>query len=308
MAVYTHLSEKEISAFLSNYAVGVLKNAEGIVQGIDNTNYKITSDSGRYILTIFEKRIDPDDLPFFLGFMDHLSKNGINCPPPVPAQNGNTVLQLAGKPAALFPFLSGSNVDKKDITPQMCRELGVLLGKMHIAGENFPEIRANSMGIDAWQWRLRQCKEAGEKFLEEISYIKQNRPSGLPKGAVHLDAFPDNVFTLDGHISAVIDFYFAATDDLAFDLAIVLNAWCFDLERNFVPQRWENLLSGYEEIRPLKEDEKRAFQILCRAASLRFLSSRLYDLTFHDPNALVAPHDPDEYIKKLEFHRDQALF
>lgn len=309
MAVYTHLTLDDIGNLLHQYDLGELESAEGILQGVDNTNYKITTSYAPYILTLFETRIDPADIPYFLDVMSHMAQNGINCPAPIADKNGRVIHTIQNRPAALFPFLRGHGVTPDDITPELCAGLGHILGKMHAAGQTLKSKRVNSMGSDAWRARLERV--GGTKaapFLNELDDIARKWPQGLPTGAIHADLFPDNVFIWDGKIDGVIDFYFAATDFLAYDLAIVLNAWCFDQDHRFVPERWTNLLSQYEQQRPLTKEEKDAFQIMGRGAAMRFLSSRLHDLEFHDPKNLVTPKNPQEYITKLDFHRDHKLF
>ncbi len=325
MAVFTHLSKADIENFLGDYPVGHLLSFEGIAQGIDNTNYKIETSAGKYVLTIFEKRINPDDLPFFLGFMNHLSHNGIICPAPLSALSsplrgedlgeGDKFLLIKNKPSALFNFLNGRDVKPDDITPVICHELGILLGKMHVAGQNFNQTRTNSMGWNTWNERITRVGDKSFPILgdksalpaSELSYLKSHWPENLPTGAVHADLFPDNVFINDGHIYGVIDFYFSATDYLAYDLAIVMNAWCFNADNHFDADRWAGLITGYESIRPLTQPEKESYQILSRGAAMRFLSSRLFDLVNHDPNALVHPKPPAEYLEKLEFHQSYSL-
>lgn len=307
MAVYTKLTNQQIEEFLTDYPVGTLVCATGILQGIDNTNYKIETTQGLYVLTIFESRINPDHLPYFLSFMDHLSQSGIICPAPIQTTYQQTIGRLAGKPATLFPFLDGRGVETADITPALCRELGELLGRMHLAGQAFQPRLDNPMGIAAWETRLLKTADKGLPFFEELCFLKNSWPTDLPRGAVHADLFPDNVFILDGHIHGVIDFYFSATDFLTYDLAIVLNAWCFTPDHVYDKEKGTSFLEGYQSVRSLSDIEKSNFQILARGAAMRFLASRLYDLTFHDPNALVTPKDPSEYIKKLEFHRDHKI-
>ncbi len=308
MAVYTHVSESDLRAFLAQYSVGELVDAQGILQGVDNTNYHIKTEQGDFVLTIFETRIQPEDIPYYLDFMRHLSENGILCPAPVHLKSGEILSKLSGKPAALFPFLAGHNVSQDNITVSMCGELGVFLARMHLAGQEHTQTLENSMSFDAWEARLRRVGATAQSYLDVLKHVHTQWPKDLPLGSVHVDLFPDNVFILDGHIHGVIDFYFSATDFLAYDLAIVLNAWCFDKNHVLDPDKCRAFLDGYQSVRPLSADEKASFQILAQGAALRFLSSRLHDLTFHDPSALVTPKDPSEYIKKLEFHRDNALF
>jgi homoserine kinase type II len=302
MAVFTPLTKLEIESFMASHTIGDLISFEGILQGVDNTNYKIETSTGKFILTIFENRINPDDLPFFIRFMAHLKEHGIVCPSPIGA-----IKTIKSKPAAVFSFLEGRGVTVTDITPDLCYELGILLAKMHIVGQSFPMIRKNSMSFDAWESRFHKIGHVASSYKATLDKVKQEWPANLPKGAVHLDLFPDNTFIKDHHIFGVIDFYFSASDFLAYDLAIVMNAWCFD-EITFNMQKWEKLLSGYQSIRPLTEEEKKSYQILCQGAVLRFLSSRLHDYLFHDPKNMVTPKLPDEYIQKLEFHLHDKLF
>lgn len=303
MAVFTSLTKAQIENFLLETQMTDLVSFEGILQGVDNTNYKIETSGHTYILTIFESRINPDDIPYFIGFMKHLSAHGITCPSPIHLGT------IENKSAAIFSFLEGRDVQPADITPPLCHELGLLVGRMHVLGQRFAMTRANSMSIDAWEARLNRVgKESASLYLEELQLLKSNWPKDLPSGAVHADLFPDNVFIKDDHIYGVIDFYFSATDFLAYDLAIVMNAWCFDTHHQLDHDKWNALLSGYESIRPLTQAEKDAYQILCRGAAMRFLSSRLHDLVFHDPQNLVTPKPPAEYIQKLEFHKHAKLF
>lgn len=302
MAVFTHLTKSQIENFLLESNLVDLVSFEGIVQGVDNTNYKIETATQKFILTVFENRIDRNDIPYFIAFMKFLSNNGITCPAPI------YVGEIEDKIAATFTFLDGRDVQHTDITPTLCHELGILLAKMHLLGQKFPMTRANSMSFDAWKTRLNKVGDAAIPYLSMLSNIKSSWPKDLPTGSIHADLFPDNVFIKDGNIHGVIDFYFSCTNFLAYDLAIVMNAWCFDTNHQFVNERWASLLSGYETIRPLNTDEKSAYQILCQGAAMRFLSSRLHDLTFHDPQNLVTPKAPAEYIQKLEFHTHAKLF
>jgi homoserine kinase type II len=302
MAVFTPLTKSEIENFIEPHSIGKLISFEGILQGVDNTNYKIETTSGKYILTVFEKRINPNDIPYFLGLMEHLNKSGIICPTQVIHAN-----QIKNKPAALFSFLDGRGTEQNDITPILCHELGILLGKMHVVGQSFPMTRKNSMSFDAWETRLNRVGNEAKPFLEKLAQITSNWPENLPTGAIHADLFPDNVFIKDNHIDGVIDFYFSATDFLVYDLAIVMNAWCFD-ETIFNQDKWQMLLNGYQSIRKLTQPEKDSYQTICQGAAMRFLSSRLHDFVFHDPQNLVTPKPPTEYIEKLEFHLNVKLF
>jgi homoserine kinase type II len=302
MAVFTLLTKAQIENFLLEAGLVDLMSFEGILQGIDNTNYKLETSRKKYILTVFENRIHPDDIPYFIGYMKHLSDHGITCPFPV--HRG----KIVNKEAAIFSFLEGRDVKPDDITPALCHELGILLGRMHVLGQSFEMTRENSMSIDAWELRLTRVGDEARKYLDELQFLKSNWPQNLPKGAIHADLFPDNVFIKDGHIHGVIDFYFSATDFLAYDLAIVMNAWCFDADNKLDHDKWNALLSGYQSIRPLTQTEKDAYHILSRGAAMRFLSSRLHDLVFHDPKNLVIPKPPTEYIQKLEYLKYAKLF
>lgn len=332
MAVFTTLTKSEIEHFISSYSIGELISFEGILQGIDNTNYKIETTKDKYILTIFENRIDPNDLPFFLNFMGHLNLNGIICPTLLASlpeshtdskaiqkmdslridnvNSGNdelSIFMLHSKPAALFSFLDGRNLTANDITPALCQELGIFLAKMHVAGQKFYMTRENSMSFDAWEERLHRVGRLANSYLKILQTLKSKWPENLPSGVIHADLFPDNIFIKDNHIYGVIDFYFSCTDFLVYDLAIVMNAWCFE-HQEFSYQKWLSLLEGYQSIRPLTQGEKDSYQIICQGAVLRFLSSRLHDFTFHDPKNLVTPKEPTEYIQKLEFHLNVKLF
>lgn len=300
MAVFTHLTKTQIENFLLESELTDLESFEGILQGVDNTNYKIETSGGqKYVLTVFENRINPKDIPYFIGFMKHLSDNGIICPFPVHLGKIDT------KHAAIFSFLDGRDVKQDDITPTLCNELGILLARMHLLGQSFQMTRDNSIAMDAWEFRLNRVGDAAYDHLKELQFLKTHWPKDLPKGSVHADLFPDNVFIKDGHIYGVIDFYFSATDFLAYDLAIVMNAWCFNSDNQLNDDKWNALLSGYQSIRPLTGAEKDAYHILCRGAAMRFLSSRLHDLTFHDPQNLVTPKPPDEYISIYKYHKNK---
>lgn len=317
MAVFTSLSHEDILLILTSYRLGKLISYEGILQGVDNTNYKIITDTGPYILTIFESRIHPQDIPFFLNHMAHIAKNGIACPAPVARQDMDLTGTIHGKVCAIFSFLQGRDVKPDEITPALCAELGNLVGRMHVAGQTMPQTRGNSMSFDAWTIRLGKVGDKAEQietgltsFLSsEMGFIQANWPQNLPQGNVHLDLFPDNVFLLDEHIHGVIDFYFAATDFLAYDLAIIMNAWCFtDNGKFFDKERWDALFHAYESVRPFTPDEVNAFSILARGAAMRFISSRLHDLVFHNPQNQVTPKDPMEYINIIKYHRNNRFF
>jgi homoserine kinase type II len=310
MAVYTHITERQLSEFLAGYDLGALKKFEGIRQGVSNTNYHVFTEQGRYILTLFETRTDPAGLPFFLGFTNHLAAKGMNCPAALAGRDGRIVRSLAGKPAALVTFLEGECVADAAITPPHCRALGTALAELHLAAADFEMERGNGMGRAMWDELANDCRARAEPEVmalidSELQFLAANWPEGLPRGAIHADIFPDNVFFLGGEVSGIIDFYFACTDFYAYDLAIVLNAWGFDALGVLHRPRYDALLEAYEHIRPLTGEEREALPVLSRAAALRFLLTRLQDWLNHDPHSVVTPKDPREYIAKLRYHRGE---
>lgn len=315
MAVYTRLSRDDVGDLLQNYDCGDLISYDGILQGVENTNYKIETDRGLFILTVFEKRTSADDLPFFFDYMAHLRKAGIYCPTVILDKDHRQVIKIAGKSAALISFLEGRNIDASEITPQICYEAGILLARMHDAAQSFGPSRDNSMSLPAW-------KNIFEKIKTSIDQIDKNlRPliegeliaaenlwqADLPKAVIHADFFPDNVFLRNHHVEGVIDFYFSSRDFLLYDLAIAVNAWCFE-KGEFNRERFDHMIKGYETKRGLSGKERDAFQPMARAAALRILMTRSHDWLMRDTGALVKPKDPLEYKRILEFHHDNRLF
>ncbi|MDX2094814.1 MAG: homoserine kinase [Alphaproteobacteria bacterium] len=317
MAVYTPLSNEVIAAHLGQcYSVGRLDNATGIVQGVENTNYllAVTRPDGaaeNYILTLYEKRTDPADLPFFLGLLQYLAARGIACPKPVMRRDGALFGALAGKQAALVSFLRGESC--RHIGTAQAASVGAALGQLHRAGEGFPLTRRNTLALAGWQeihakiaGRLDEIAPGLEALVrDEMDYAAQHflQNEDLPTGIIHADLFPDNVFFVGDEVSGIIDFYFACRDRLAYDVAITLNAWCFEPDGAFSPQKSQALLAQYQQQRPFMAAERAAFPALLRGAALRFLLTRAHDWLTHDPQALVQPHDPREYAAKLRFHR-----
>jgi len=309
MAVYTDISATEMRAFLRAYDLGGLLSFDGIIEGVENSNYIVRTEHQTVILTLYEKRVRETDLPFFIGLMEHLAGHGFTCPQPVYGRDGQALRRLADRPAALFTFLEGRPPAR--ILPLHCRELGRALAGLHLAGADFAGTRANDLGLPGWQ---RLCAavtpDAGKlrpdlpDILErELSFLRQNWPEGLPAGICHADLFPDNAFFRGQRLSGVIDFYFACTDLLAYDLAVCLNAWCFEAGGDFNISRARALLAGYQEKRPLTAAEYRALPLLARGAALRFLLTRLYDLLNHPPGARVRPKDPGQFLTRLRFHQ-----
>lgn len=309
MAVYTRLSNEEAAAFTERYAVGKFVKLVDIAGGIENTNYFLHTDGGVYLLTIYEARVNPAELPYFLDLMTHLKKNGLNCPLPVVAKNGKALQDLNGKKACLTTFLTGQSVLKP--RTEHCLELGKAMAKMHLAGANYPAVRKNDLSVEGWEKLLAKIGKKADLIADglydelhyELDDIAARWPSGLPTGTIHADLFPDNVFFTEDKLSGIIDFYFACTDMFAYELAVCINAWCFE------PRVWELnvtksacLISGYNKVRPLSAAEKKVLPLLARGSALRFLLTRTFDWLNRPADALVTPKDPREYIQKLRFH------
>jgi homoserine kinase type II len=315
MAVYTDVTDEDLVAFLGDYDIGKVVSLKGIAEGVENTNYLLqTVTSGTaapqsYILTLYEKRVRRDDLPYFLGLMDHLAENGISCPTPIHGRDGAALRELAGRPAAIASFLSG--MWPKKGTPKHCAELGAALARMHDAGQSFDGNRANDMSVAGWQTLVAQTRDQANDVVpglkdlldSELAEISSNWPDDLPSGVIHADLFPDNVFFLGDHLSGFIDFYFACNDALAYDLAICINAWCFEADDSLNVTKARALLRGYASVRPLTRQEFDALPQLARGSALRFLLTRLYDWINHDTGAFVQPKDPKQFLGRLRFHQ-----
>lgn len=311
MAVYTILSDDDISSLLSAYDLPALATAEGIRSGIENTNYKLTlADGTRLILTLFEKRVNEAELPFFASLMDELSSGGIPCPRPMHARDGQALRRVRDKPAMMVTFLEGTSVTS--IRSQHTEELGRQLARLHLAGMACGPSRRNDLSLAGWQQLCGKVAPRADEIAaglgamlqEEAAYQQEHFPSHLPQGIIHADLFPDNVFfDAKDRLTGIIDFYFACNDMLAYDVAICLNAWCFDKEGEFALACARALLRGYNEVRPLSGAELEALPVLARGAALRFLLTRTHDGLFPVAGALVTPKDPLEYIRKLRFHR-----
>ena len=306
MAVYTEVGDTELEAFLAEYDIGEADALKGVAEGVENSNYLLTTSKGQYFLTLYEKRVDPKDLPFFLGLMDHLSARGINCPQPIHGRDGNAVRTLAGKPAAITTFLHG--LSPRRITVAHCGPVGEALAGLHLAGKDFALKRPNALSVAGWRPLFEGSRHHIDKALDqelaaEIDFFEANWPRDLPSGVIHADLFNDNVFFLHDRLSGLIDFYFACNDLLAYDVAICLNAWCFEIDNAFNATKARNLLQGYSKVRKLTDEEQRVLPLLARGSALRFLLTRLYDWVHTPPNALVKRKDPQEYLAKLRFHR-----
>jgi homoserine kinase type II len=309
LAVYTDITEDELIRFLAAYDVGALTSYKGIAEGVENSNFLLHTTKGSYILTLYEKRVNADDLPFFLGLMHHLSEKGLSCPLPLPRADGKLLGTLSGRPAAVISFLEGMWLRKPEA--QHCREVGRALAQMHEAGQDFPLKRANALSVGGWRplWRNSEARadevQAGlrEEIAAELAYIEEHWPKVLPEGVIHADLFPDNVFFLGDRLSGLIDFYFACNDFLAYDIAVCLNSWCFEKNGSYNITKGMALLSGYESVRKLTEGEVAALPLLARGSALRFFLTRLYDWLTTPPGALVVKKDPLEYLTKIRFHR-----
>lgn len=316
MAVYTPVSDAELAVFLNGYDVPALQSAEGIVQGVENTNYRLHFVDGIcLILTLFERRTPAADLPFFFAFADHLSTAGVPAPRLVLNRDGVGIGRLCDRPAALVECLAGVDVADGAMTPAHCAAVGAMAARMHRAAENFTQARDNVLSLRGWHdlaMRIGAGADTvqtglGAMIAAALDDLDAHWPSGLPTGVVHADLFPDNVLFDGVEIGGVIDFYFSCSDFFAYDLAIILNAWCFDFDGMMREDRADALLSAYESLRPLSAAERDAFQILCRGAALRFLLTRLHDLVFHPPGAIVQPKDPRDYLHRLEWHRTHDI-
>ena len=308
MAVYTEVTDEALAAFLGGYGLGTAVAFRGIAEGVENSNFQLRTTAGDYILTLYEKRVDPAELPWFLGLMEHLAVQGITCPQPVRGRDGTSLRHLAGRPACITTFLPG--VWPRRVRPEHCAPLGDALARLHLAGAGYAPTRANALGPASWAPLLARsgarADEVQPGLMAELAAaldgIVADWPDGLPRGHIHADLFPDNVFFLDGRLSGIIDFYFAATDLLAYDVAVCLNAWCFEPDFSFNVTRARALLGAYAAVRPLSDMECAALPVLCRGAALRFLLTRLYDWLNTPPGALVTRKDPVEYLRRLRFH------
>ncbi|MEO1989581.1 MAG: homoserine kinase [Martelella sp.] len=309
MAVYTDINEDDLRQFLKAYDVGELLSYRGIAEGVENSNFLLHTEKFPLILTLYEKRVDEGDLPFYLGLMQHLADRGLSCPLPLARDDGAPYGRLCGRPAALISFLEGMWL-RKPAAPH-CRELGVALARMHIAGQDFDLSRKNALAlkgwVDLWDKSAARADEVQpgleNEITEELASLEDRWPVDLPEGVIHADLFPDNVFFIGDKLSGVIDFYFACNDFLAYDLSICLNAWCFEKDGAFNVTKARALIEGYQSVRPLDKDEIEALPLLCRGSALRFFLTRLYDWLNTPAGALVVKKDPLEYLRYLRFHR-----
>ncbi len=310
MAVYTDIGEVELGDFLKQYDIGELLSYKGIAEGVENSNFLLHTTAGSFILTLYEKRVNPGDLPFFLGLMQHLNEKGIRCPLPVPQNDGTVIGHLAGRPAAIITFLEGMWIRRP--TVEHCREVGAALAGMHLAGKDFGLSRPNSLSVDAWRplWNKARDRadevEAGlaGEVEADLDLLETRWPRDLPQGVIHADLFNDNVFFLGKNLSGLIDFYFACTDTLAYDVATCLNAWCFEKDNSsFNLTKGMAMLSAYNAVRPLSPEEAEALPLLAHGSAMRFMLTRLYDWLNTPAGSLVVKKDPLEYLRRMRFHR-----
>jgi homoserine kinase type II len=317
MAVYTDITDEELAELLADFDLGAALSLKGVAEGVENSNFLLETEAGRFFLTIYEKRVREEDLPFFLGLMRWLAEHGYPSATPIADRNGEILKQVRGKPCAVISFLSGLSVRRPSAAH--CREAGSGLARLHLAADGFSLARPNDLGQAAWAPMFADLREDADglkpglsrQIEADLARIAAGWPSGLPTGVIHADFFPDNVFFQGGQFVAAIDFYFACVDALAYDVAIALNAWCFEADGSFNITSARALLAGYEAHRPLSDAERAALPILAHGAAMRFFLTRLHDWHATPAGALVRPKDPLEYERKLAVHRsapDLVLF
>ena len=309
MAVYTPVDDDDLATFLEAYDVGTLLSAKGIAEGVENTNYLVRTTTGTFILTLYEQRVAVEDLPFFLGLMEHCAARGVVTPRPIHRRDGALLSELCGRAAAMVTFLDGMATRRPSV--QHCAELGRGLAALHQATSDFAMERRNALGPAAWAPLFQASRQEADRVIaglacavdRELEELAERWPQTLARGVIHADLFPDNAFFIGRKLSGLIDFYFACNDLLAYDLAVCLNAWCFEEDGSFNVTKSRAMILCYGEVRALAEEELSALPDLCRGAALRFLLTRLHDWLRVPPNALVRPKDPIPYYERLRFHR-----
>jgi homoserine kinase type II len=312
MAVYTEVSDDDLMCFIDRYELGGLLSCKGIAEGVENTNYLVRTERGPFILTLYEKRVNRDDLPFFLGLMEHLAGNGLSCPTPVHDKQGAILQELAGRPAAMVTFLDGVWIRRPRV--EHCAAVGAALAQMHVAGRGFALRRENALGLKDWRPLYERFRDRADEIAPslrtaieaELDHLEAHWPTDIPEGVIHADLFPDNVFFIQDRLSGLIDYYFACNDALAYDVATCLNAWCFETDNSFNLTKGRALLRAYDAARPLDVAERRVLPLLARGSALRFLLTRAYDWINTPPDALVKRKDPLEYLRRLRFHQSIA--
>ena len=311
MAVYTKLSEKELKDFFAKYSLGKVLNYNGIKEGIENTNYFIQTEKGKYILTLYEKRVEEKDLPFFISLMKNLFDKKFPSPEPIINKNGNYISEILNKKAAVVSFLNGKT--KKSLEPDDCYQIGIYTAKLHLITKNLAGKRENKLSVKSWREIYNKVKidcskihhNLSETIESNLDKIEKNWPKNIPAGIIHADLFPDNIFFNKKSLSGIIDFYFSCYDFYAFEIAICLNALCFEGKNenlSFNVTKAKRFIDGYSSLRKLDENEKKSLKILCQGAAIRFLLTRVFDYLNLTEGALVKIKDPVEYLKRLEFH------
>ena len=308
MAVYTDITDAELEAFLADFDLGEALSCKGIAEGVQNSNFLVETAVGRFILTIYERAVREEDLPYFIGLMQWLAQHGFPSAEPRAGRDGRLIRRLCGKPAALVDFLNGLSVRRP--TAQHCREAGEGMARLHLAARGYPGRRVNDLGHTAWSTMFSSLGDAAEALKPGLAQVIRGDlqslatawPEGLPEGTIHADLFPDNVFFQNGRFAAAIDFYFACDDALAYDVAVALNAWCFEADGSFNVTLARAFLAGYEAARPMSDAERGALPVLAWGAAMRFFLTRLYDWS-ETREGLVRPKDPLEYERKLAVHR-----
>ncbi len=309
MAVFTKISKEEIEFFLKNYSIGNLISFEGIVKGTENTNFKIITSKNKYILTILEKRVEPEDLPFFMSLQNELVEHGFKCPKPIKNNNNVIINKLKNKNALIISFLDGENLS--EIMPKHCYEVGMKIAEFTNITKTSKLSRVNSLDYKNWVKIYESCKKINDSSYEEyfrvldkeLIYLKNNWPINLPTAIIHADLFIDNVLFINNEISGIIDFYFSCNDFIAYELALTANDWCFNKDGKFNYENFNSLITGFYSSSSLNSDEKTAMNVLLRGAAVRILVTRLYDKIFHPDDALVELKNPEEYLKILKWHQ-----
>lgn len=313
MAVYTRLTRLELEEHLQKYPLGKLINFKEIIEGIDNSNFILETEKGKFILTIFESRIDKNSLPFFVNFKLHLAQKGICCPHPILDNSGSSIADLKEKKSAIVTFLSGKNL-RDEIGANHCFEVGKIVARLHEAAKDFQMSHENDLGVNGFKPLFSKFehllenyqKNLREEILENLDFLKKSWRFDLPSAAAHLDLFPDNIFfDQEQKVSGVIDFYFAANDALIYDFAITANAWCFDEKNNFIAGKFSELMRGYESVRKFSEAEKNFLKIALIGAAMRFVLTRLHDMFFTPENSIVKIKNPQEFLTRLRFFKSQ---
>lgn len=309
MAVYTEVDDITLAEFLSHYDIGSPVSFAGIAEGVENSNYLLRTEKAHFILTLYEKRVNADDLPFFIGLMEHLAGKGMKCPLPVAARDGSVLAELMGRPCAIFTFLDGTS--SRYPNRAKCRNVGAVLAQMHINAQDVSRLRTNALGLASWKPLLDSvgdhANELGENMLaqveERLGHITRNWPDNLPRGIIHADLFPNNVLFMGDDLTGLIDFYFACEGILAYDIGICLNSWCFESDGSFNMTKSRALINGYQSVRRLGDDEISNIPLLAAGSAMRFFLTRLYDWMNTPADALVSPKDPMEYWSILRFHQ-----